>query len=403
MPELQDYEHYGGSFPTTAAIAGALAHEGVTAPHTGRPYTEALLMGIAGGAAFGYFVFAYEGYDPQVNILTRNTFHNYGWDPLTERLRLEQDVIHSTTEAAARGKLIETLEAGRAPVLWADVFSLGYESSDLGAGMWLMQPMVVTAYEPDGEALAADRSAVPIRIPAALLDEARGKVKKEKHRLVTLEAPDEPDLAAAVRAGIRDAVELFSGKPPRGSANNFGTRAYDRWITALRKPTSKGGWTTSFPPGRPLFAGLTSAFRYALQFWEDDSRTADRELFASFLEEAAIILNDRSLGSLAAEFRAAGALWHELGGLLLPDGVPLLCEARELLTERHERFLASGNRELDRLQEVDARMEELRRQADSELADPDTAMQVMTAVADGLEPIRDAEAEAFAHLAEVAG
>jgi hypothetical protein len=246
-----------------------------------------------------------------------------------------------------------------------------------------------------------DRARVPIGIASTLLDEARGKVKKEKFRLVTLEAPDEPDLAGAVTAGVADCVRLFTEKPPRGSANNFGTRSYDRWIKALRNPNGKGGWAKSFPPGRSFFAGLSSAFRYGLLFWEDTSRTADRALYADFLDESAQILSSESLPGIAEQFRSAGELWRGLATALLPDEIPILREARELLVERHESFLAAGNRELDRLHRIDARMEELRRAADSELTDERTVADVMNGVADQVERIRNAEQAAFEELAAV--
>lgn len=351
MPELTRFTRYGGSFPTTASVAGALAYQGVTAQHTGAPYTEAFLMGIAGGIAFGSFTFAYEGFDPQANILTRNTFNDYGWDAVVARLGISRDVAHSTTEAGARRNLVRSIEEGRPPIVWADVFTLGYETSELGDAMWSMQPMIVTAYAEGGEATICDRARVPIVTTADRLDAARARVKKERHRLETIESPDEPDLRPAVREGIADCIRLYTEKPPQGSASNFGFRAYDRWIAALREPESKSGWAKPFAPGRPFFAGLTTAFRYALLFWKDDSLTADRRL----------------------------------------------------LVERHTRFLAGGNREIDRLQNVDARLETLRAAAATELQDGDQAVEIMAAIADRLEEIRDAERGAVDALRDALG
>src|SRR5690606_30917651 len=109
---------------------------------------------------------------PQVNILTRNTFANYGWDAICERLGLVQDVIHSTTEQKAEDKLVEALEEGSVPIIWADVFTLGWEYSEFGPGMWAMQPMVVSDYRiADGYALVADRSTKPHRVDLSLLRE----------------------------------------------------------------------------------------------------------------------------------------------------------------------------------------------------------------------------------------
>ncbi|HET6595505.1 MAG TPA: hypothetical protein VFG81_07770 [Anaerolineales bacterium] len=53
-----------GRHSETGSIHNALALQGVRAPHTGKPYSEALLLGVSGGIAFGYFTFEYKGYLP---------------------------------------------------------------------------------------------------------------------------------------------------------------------------------------------------------------------------------------------------------------------------------------------------------------------------------------------------
>ena len=399
MPALDDYRTYGGGFPTTAAVAGALEWQGTVNPWTGKPYSEALLAGLAGGIAFGYFVFAYEGVDPQANIVTRNTFHDYGWDALSPRLGLVRDVVNATGEARGRDNLVATLEEGRAPIVWPDVFSLGYERSDLGDEMWMTMPVVVTAYEPQGEALLDDRASVPIRVDSEALDAARARVKKDRFRLVTVDLPEPADLAASVRESIGACLALFTGKPPRGSARNFGFTAYERWMDALRRPASKDGWGKTFSPGRPLFAGLSTAFRYALLFWEDGSMTADRALYADFLDEAAEILDERSLADASAAFRASGEAWRELGRLLLPDAVPTLAAARAALVERHQTFLKTGNANVGRLRATDAELERLAAETDDTLPDDALAARIMSDAADGVERVRDAERAAIYTLA----
>ncbi|MCA9912908.1 MAG: hypothetical protein KC496_06150, partial [Anaerolineae bacterium] len=74
MPQLPNYSEFAGRHWETGSVRNALAYQGFTAPHTNQPYSEALLMGVSGGAVFGYFFFHYEGYDPHVALLTRNTF-----------------------------------------------------------------------------------------------------------------------------------------------------------------------------------------------------------------------------------------------------------------------------------------------------------------------------------------
>jgi hypothetical protein len=49
-----------GRHPDTAALTRLLAALGVTDPSSGRPLTEAMALGVAGGIGFAYFVFEYE-------------------------------------------------------------------------------------------------------------------------------------------------------------------------------------------------------------------------------------------------------------------------------------------------------------------------------------------------------
>ncbi len=74
---LSDYDQFQGLHWETGSLRNFLAYKGVQAPHTDQPYSEAMLLGISGGIVMGYYIFNYEGYDPMVRILTRNTF-----DPL---------------------------------------------------------------------------------------------------------------------------------------------------------------------------------------------------------------------------------------------------------------------------------------------------------------------------------
>jgi len=52
-----------GRHPDTAALARLLAALDVTDPATGRPITEAMVLGVAGGIGFAYFVFEYKDED----------------------------------------------------------------------------------------------------------------------------------------------------------------------------------------------------------------------------------------------------------------------------------------------------------------------------------------------------
>ena len=94
MPILADYNHFGGRHWETGSVHNYYAYRGVTAPHTGEPYSEALLMGVSGGAVMGYFAFAYEGYDPMARILATAKLGTSVWGGISHRgLELSEKAV----------------------------------------------------------------------------------------------------------------------------------------------------------------------------------------------------------------------------------------------------------------------------------------------------------------------
>lgn len=351
MPTLQDYQQFNGRHWETGTVHNFYAYRGVNAPHTGQPYSEALLMGVSGGIVMGYFVFTYEGYDPMARILTRNTFDP--WDTFLSRLGVAQHIQHTSKPEKGLANLLDTLEEGVPAIVWADLFSLPYNAIPPDEQMWAMMPILVYGHENDAVWIA-DRAKVPLTVTPTALAAARARVKKDKFRLVTLDPPDEGKLATAVTQGIWDCINLFTEKPPKGSKNNFGFAAYQHWAEMLVKPKAKRSWAKEFPPGIKLYAGLTSAFTDIETFGHEGG--ADRGKYADFLDEAGLILDKPALKPIAQQFRASQEAWHKLGMALLPDEVPLLQETRQLMLESHRLFLEEGNEGLAKRVGVNGRL-----------------------------------------------
>jgi hypothetical protein len=398
MTLLKNYDAFGGYYWQSSTIHNALAYQGYTAPHTGKPYSDALLFGISGGAAFGYFYFHYEGYDPQFNLLTRNTFNLF--EPILERLGVVQHVIHTQSADKARKNLLDVLGNGEVPIVWADMFLLPYNTLEYDSHNWAMMPIVVYGY--DGEtAYIADRADVGLTAPADSLDAARARVKKDKFRIVTLEAPNPEKLSAAVMAGLWDCIKLYTEKPPRGSQNNFGLAGYQAWMKALTKSTDKRSWSKLLKNHAEFYAALTSAYQFSQLFGKDSSKTAERNLFADFLEEAAQILHKPALKAIAPQFRQAGQAWCKVGLALLPDDVPALKQTRELMDKKHRLFLSQGNAALDDIRAINADLEQLKKTIGNEFpVDKSGIDSLKASVADHVQTVHDIEKEAITALRE---
>ena len=339
MPTIQDYRQFDGIHWETGTVRNFYDYCGVKAPHTGKPFSEALLLGVSGGAVMGYFVFAYKGIDPHARILTRNTF-----DPMQtmlQRLGAVQDVRQTAKTNRAVKNLVDTLEDGTPAITWVDAFSLPYDPQTYEFEIAHMYPVVIFGYEEEADRVSiADRARVPLFATTGQLAAARAKVKKVKHRILTLERPDPGKLEEAVQLGLWDSIKLYTEAPPKGARHNFGFAAYRRWADALRKPKMRGSWEKEFPLGRKMYAGLESVFSDTHTYGKEGF--AERDMFADFLEEAAVILNKPTLRESAAQFRVSAQAWSELGRLLLPENVPIWAEARHLMLKNQRLFLEQG-------------------------------------------------------------
>lgn len=375
MPLLPDYAQFNGRHWETGTIHNYYAYRGVKAPHTGEPYSEALLMGVSGGIVFGYFNFLYEGHDPQCNILTRNTFDP--WDTMLSRLGVVQHVEQTQKITIAEKKLLNVLEEGVPAMVWADMWSLPYTGL-VGQEMWGSFPILVYGLA-DGVAHIADRAQVALTLPAEQLAKARGRIKKDRFRLVTLEAPDEAKLKTAVHRSLCQTVQLMTEKPPKGSANNFGLKAFQFWVKMLTKPKQRKSWAKQFPVGAPLYAGLKTAYEFACLFGKDEAQDAERTLFAEFVTEAALILQNPALHEVAERYRESAQRWQALPQTLLPEHIAPFQQTRALMAKKHHLFLTQGEQSLAERDEINGRLHHIRQQMETDF------------------PLTQAEAESHLH------
>lgn len=359
MPTIADYNQFEGTHWETGSIRNFMAARGFTAPHTGKPYSEAFLLGISGGITVGYFNFAYEGVDPQCNILTRNTFDPL--DKLLSRLGVVQTVQQTRKPERAAAILADVLADGIPAIVWPDMWSLPYNGLEHDAGMWGAFPIIVYGYEPERDVVnIADRARVPLTVTTAELENARSRIKKDRYRLLTLDAPHPDKLAAAVRSGICDTIQLMTEKPPKGSPNNFGLKALRFWALNLIRPNQRLSWEKRFPVGIPMFAGLTSAYEFAFLFGKDVRQDAERNQYAAFLDEAAHLLDKPALHDAAGLYHAGAAEWAALPALLLADDVAPFAATRELMLRRHRLFLEQGGASLAERMTITARLAAIR-------------------------------------------
>ena len=304
-------------------------------------------------------MFQYKGWPAHLSLLTRNTFHPF--ETVIDRLGIGQETKETVDRERALANLREALENGSPAVVWADIFSLAHTNLPSHPNIWATMPMLVHAF--DGKCFhIADRSKVSIAIPVDELMDARARVKKDRFRMPTLSAPDPKKLREAASAGIRQCIQLFDGVgAPKGHAARFGFAGFQEWVEMLVNERNKQSWARVFPDGAGLFQALAGrsaqpgVFIWIMTFGA--APDAERGLFAEFLEDAAILLDQPKLAPSAKKFREIAHYWRNLAEAALPDRIPILRETRDLLLKQRVLYLEQGQAANAAQREIRAQLE----------------------------------------------
>ncbi len=400
MTVIENYNAFDGIHWETGSTHNFFKARGFVNPHTGQPYSEPFLLGVSGGIVFGYFSFAYEGWDPILALLSRNTFDPM--DKMLSRLGVVQNIKQSTKAENGLKNLRNMLDDGTPAVAWIDIFNTSYVGSSDHDGIPGMSPVVVYGWA-DRQVHIADRATQGFVISEEEFVAAWGKVKKFKHRVATYEAPDESKLASAVTAGIWDTINLFTEKPPKGSKNSFGFAAYQHWIKLLTKPKTRLSWEKEFPRGVKLYAGLRDMFTRTSTFGQIQGG-ADRRPYAAFLRESADMLNKPALNQVADQFLRSADEWEKLTALGLADDVPLLAEARMLLAKKRDTLRAGGQNTGETITDLNRRLAEIRTACEADFPlNQDEVESLRAVLAAQVQVIHDVELEAVTALKDAIG
>jgi hypothetical protein len=389
---------FDGLHYETGSVRNLFTLAGVKMTHTNSAPSEALLLGLSGGITFGYFSFAYKGLDPHIALLTRNTF-----DPLENlfnRLGIIRTVKQTTDSSKAEYNLKDALDNGQPVLVWVDQMSLPYSTYDgsLDDEMYEMIPVLIFGYDSQKKTFdIADQSRIPMQIKASDLNRARARVKKDKFRQMTLSLLSFDKVAQGVVSGIRASIQSFYITPVKGHARNFGFAAYQRWADVLKENKDKQSWQKIFPPGRPMFAGLASAFERIELFGTGGA--ASRPLFADFLEEASLILNKPVLSEAAKHILALATHWNDLSEALLPSVQPLFKETRQLLLQKRNLFWEQGNSAKEEINNIHIRLQTIRTLMEKDFPLSDTeVMQMKENLSEHILRIHDEEKDAITKL-----
>ncbi len=356
---------------------------------SGHECSEAMAFGASGGAAFGYFVFEYKGHLPHVALLTRNTFAPF--ERALDNLGVRRKQMETTNAKKGEENLRRELDFGHPVVIWADAFGASWNLLPQGQ-MWLMQPMLVVGHEADGF-WVVDQSQRAFLVSADELNALRGKVKKDRFRIMVLEGV-EPD-AAGVANALETCRALFLDKPPAGSAKNFGLTGMEHFAQMLRDDNTADGWGKKFAGGERFVhavagsAGQPGLYDWIAR-WGTDS-AADRRTFAAFLRESG-----EGSEAVIDGFEKSAKLWAGLAEAALPDSVAEFAEIKKLRTQRDKLRWSDPLGSIEERKEIGEQLKDLLKACES--LDLDTHA-MRHAMAERVDEIRAVEGDAIQALA----
>ncbi|WP_420631854.1 BtrH N-terminal domain-containing protein [Candidatus Leptofilum sp.] len=391
-----NYTQLGGIHPETATMTNVLANQGFVSPHNGRPLSEAMVLGIAGGLGCGYILWEFKKYEAAILVMGFQNKWNYTtqfMQNFCDRVGVKAEFLETGGAKTAAKHLDDALADGRFPIAWVDQEKLPY---------FYLRPMYsgcfghfVTVFgQEDGRYLLDDRSQKPLTVDGQTLSDARKRIGSYKNRLLLLEANGSAfDLPAAIMAGLEDCVDYLSQ-----SSQTFALPTYKKWARMMTHTKNKKGWPVVFKEKVGLYSTLRSLHEGIKLFGTADGGL--RGVYADFLDEASAILNQPSLSEAAEQYRGVATLWRNFADAALPDEIAPLKETKALLAKKYDTFLKHGTEADTELRQLSQQLQDMEVELNGRFPITDNAMHALFAEMQGhLEQIYIAEKEALATLA----
>ncbi len=405
---LPGYACGGGRHHDSALLRNVLRHAGVVAPHTGEPYSEAMLAGLGGGIGFLYAVFEHPGARATMTIVTQH--HPEPFLPAAlVRTGVPYVVDQTTSSAVAERHLRRTLAAGRAAICAVARQHLPWhglvEEWDQLAGADPYEVAVVGLSE-DGAVTEVDDECVrPNELPTVDFLVAWARHGEGRCRLTAIRGrpPAGHDLESRVRDAVRTTAGHLAGPVLKNPFDvNCGISGIRRLAEQLADPRGRQGWARRYAEPLALFLALRQ-LHDCLGF-EYGAPGGMRPLYAEFLREAAPLLDGPALRRAAELFDRSGELWSRVAEAALPAEVPQLARYADISAQRWELLRTEGSRATGRIVELAREAAALAGSfAAEDPLGPDDRRALLDRLAELVDRCADLEEEAVGVLREAVG
>lgn len=334
---VENYRSQGGVLSRLATLSGVAGFRRVIGRQTGAPLSEPLLYGVAGGVGLSYTTRR----DPSGKVRPhlelgpryRGSVAD-GLQGMCVRLGLPVSFRHTGSREVAERGLRSALERGEPIIAFVAADKLPYLASP---GAWAEEPVRavvligVMGTGDDETVLVADLNKDPIEVPMADFRAAWSALPGIQHLMATVDAPAAAvDLPKAIEAGLRTCCERLIDPPhPR---QDFGLASVGRLARALGSGADPDTWRALLPDPADVYVALRDLF-VSIELGDAGPR-GGRVLFATFLGEAAEVLQGPELTDSIRSYERLGSAWRALATAALPSEVAPLADLRELLIAR---------------------------------------------------------------------
>lgn len=333
--QIVGFEAFGGRHCETSALSKVLGHAGL-------PYSEAMIFGLAGGMGFIYWSTKNM---PIPFIGGRNGRFPDFLATACRRLGIGFAVRQSDSPVKGFRDLREEIAAGRPVVVYGDIAYLPYFGTPRHFGGHAF--VVYGIDESTGVVLVSDRGRGPCCI--TLDDLARARSSEHgpfapRHAQLRLQLP-----ATAVGLGpaVRDAIAATCTSLLNPPIRNLGLCGIRRFADELPL------WVKRYSGSQLVDVLMESYVNLELA---GTGGGAFRRLYADFLREACVVLNEPELQSIAASIDDAADRWRDIATGLLPDEIAPLAQCRQLLDARNCLFEEQGGDYAEGMQEINVAM-----------------------------------------------
>ena len=385
---LDGYQMIGGIHPETASIKNILAYHGIQAPHTGKPFSEPMLLGIGGGLGSCYIMWEWEKHVPNVVLAFRNK-SNYAvkyLQTLCRRLGTTTEVYETGGKKKAAAQLDQIIANGNPAIVWIDLGAAPYY-------MHFLQVGVAVVYGIENDDFRVDLLAnKPYLIESDKMETIRARIPSFKNRIMTIEPKGSFNLEASIREGLQDHINYLSA-----SSTSFALPAIKKWSRLMTDTKNSKGWPNVFSNTRGLYGVLRTVYEAIEHVGTGGGGL--RGMYADFLDEAATTLSNNDLKSVASLYRALHQRWSTLAHAALPDRIENFKFTKEMLDRRAAIRLEQGGFGLDAIKQLNDDLHYLKAELNPKFPMSEAATsQLYTDIQSHLADIYQHEKEAVAAL-----